>query len=460
MVETAPNGLVIAQRLSPHRSLLMEIAVCSVPPMALLALSQLTLAGLYFFLVFLLLLAGRLVRKDPKGMMCLIIGCMPPLMLFRNSLSYSSVEVILALGVFTWFIQDQADLKRVFSDRLMVLFSVFVLVYWLVSFARTGDYSANLRAFELLLTALGIRLLGRYRSYLGTALIGLAISTFAMGLSFARFGDRLGMAKIDGEKIGNPISFGIPMALIFLLSLAEDGRWLMLQDKTALRFTINIGAGILLLLSTSRGSWAAVAACLVVLLVGQRNRGKLIKYIAAIALVLAAWFYFADAATLDKYIFKTFYSSAYWSVDTNARVAQWASFPRAFGDSPVWGFGPGSGKSVSLQYCGLKLIWHALYLHMAIECGLIGIALLACFLLTILVRSVRYVLTTGEYAPLLGIVSFMVVGCTIPAIDGASGLFLGCGLLSFETSRLFVVRAKVGLAESLELPALHGARSG
>lgn len=408
--------------------------------MGLLMLGQLTGAGLCFFLIFLSLLSYRIVTKDPKGMMTTVIGCMPLLMLLRNALSYSSVEIILALAVLIWFAHDPADLKRVFQDRLMLLFSIFVLLYWLVSFARTGDYSSNLRSFELLLTALGIRLLGRYRTYLGTAFIGLAISAFSMGLALAHYGDRLGMAEVDGEKVGNPISFGIPVALLFLLSLAEGGRWLMVQGKTPLRFIINIAAGILLLLSTSRGSWLAVTSSLIVLLAGQRGRGKLLKYIALIALVLTVWFNFADSATLDKYIFKTFHSSAYWSAETNARVAQWTSFPKAFADSPVWGFGPGSGKAVSIQYSGHSLIWHALYLHVAIECGLIGIGLLALFLLAIVVRSIKYAMMTGELVPLLGIVSFMVVGCTIPAIDGASGLFLGCGLLSFETSRLFVRR--------------------
>lgn len=408
--------------------------------MGLLMFGQLTGAGICFFLIFLSLLSYRIVTKDPKGMMTIVIGCMPLMMLLRNALSYSSVEMILALAVLLWFAHDPADLKRVFQDRLMVLFSIFVLLYWLLSFVRTGDYSSNLRSFELLLTALGIRLLGRYRTYLGTAFIGLAISAFSMGLALAHYGDRLGMAEVDGEKVGNPISFGIPVALLFLLSLAERGRWLMVQDKTPLRFIINIAAGILLLLSTSRGSWLAVTSSLIVLLVGQRGRGKLLKYIALIALVLTVWFNFADSATLDKYIFKTFHSSAYWSAETNARVAQWTSFPKAFADSPVWGFGPGSGKAVSIQYSGHSLIWHALYLHVAIECGLIGIGLLAWFLLAIVVRSIKYAVMTGELVPLLGIVSFMVVGCTIPAIDGASGLFLGCGLLSFETSRLFVRR--------------------
>jgi O-antigen ligase len=424
--------------------------------MAFLTLGLLAAAGICFFLVFLSLLSYRIFTKDPKGLMTTIIGCMPLLMLLRNALSYSSVEIILALAVLTWFAYEPADLKRVFRDHVMVLFFIFVLLYWLVSFTRTGDYSSNLRAFELLLTALGIRLLGRYRSYLGTAFIGLAISAFSMGLALAHFGDRLGTAEVDGEKVGNPISFGIPVALVFLLSLAERGRWLTLQDKTPLRFLINIAAGVLLLLSTSRGSWLAVTSSMTVLLIGQRGRGKLLKYIGMVALVLTIWFNVADSATLDKYIFKTFNDSHYWSAETNARVAQWTTFPRAFADSPVWGFGPGSGKAVSIKYCGLSLIWHALYLHVAIECGLIGIGLLAWFLLTIIVRSIKYAMMTGELVPLLGIVSFMVVGCSIPAIDGASGLFLGCGLLSFETSRLFVRRS----APHPQLRALTAIESG
>jgi hypothetical protein len=447
---------ICARRLAPNWAILAQITVCTIPPMALIAFSQLRAAGIYFFVLLLILLSYRLVRRDHKGMMSMIVGCMPVLMLLRNSLSYSSVELILGLGFVCWLVTDPIDVRRVFADRVVAYLSCFILLYWMVSFARTGDYSANLRSFELLLSALAIRLLGRYRSYLASAMIGLAVTTFAMGLAFARFGDRLGMAEIDGERIGNPISFGIPMALIFVLSLAENGRWLMLHEKPVLRIVTTVGAGILLLLSTSRGSWAVVVICLLVMIVGQKNRGTLIKYLAAGAIGISIWVYLADPAILDKYIYKTFQSSEYWSADNNARVAQWESFPRAFSDSPVWGFGPGSGKAVSLQYSGHKLIWHALYLHMAIECGLIGVFLLAAFLLTIIVRSIRYIKLTGEFAPLLGIISFIVVACTIPAIDGASGLFLGFGLLSFETSGLWIVRTRAAVSEAERVEVVHG----
>jgi O-antigen ligase len=443
-----------ARKLAPDWPLLIEIAVCSVPAMALVALTLLRPAAFYFFAVHGLLLSYKMVRRDPKGMMCLILGCLPAAMLLRNFFSYSSVEVILGLGFLCWMLQDRADIDRLFRDLLVRHLFCFVVLYWLLSFAITGDYSSNLRIFELLLTALGIRLLGKYRSLLGTSLLGLAVTTFAMGLAFSRFGERLGMAEIDGERLGNPISFGIPMSLIFLLSLAENGRWLLLEGKATLRILINIGAGILLLLSTSRGSWAVVSVSLLILLVGQRNRLKLVSYLGVITLALLLWDRLGDSAVVQKYMSKTFDSAEYWSAENNARVAQWESFPRAFADAPAWGFGPGTGKAVSLKYSGHKLIWHSLYLHMSIECGFIGACLLAFFLLTLIARAIRYARWTGEFAPLIGIAGFMVVASTIPAIDGASGLFLGFALLSCETTGLWVLRTATPAIAKTRAPYL------
>src|ERR1039457_2294265 len=52
---------------------------------------------------------------------------------------------------------------------------------------------------------------------------------------------------------------------------------------------------------------------------------------------------------------------------------QWESFPAVFFDSPIWGFGPGSGKAVSLHYTKEGKTWHSLYLLVGVETGLIGL---------------------------------------------------------------------------------------
>ncbi len=70
----------------------------------------------------------------------------------------------------------------------------------------------------------------KHRGYLATALIGMMISSFGVGLAFLPSGgDRLGLDVIDGHALGNPITFGIPLALVFLLSIADGGKWLLLQ---------------------------------------------------------------------------------------------------------------------------------------------------------------------------------------------------------------------------------------
>jgi O-Antigen ligase len=410
--------------------------------MALLAAGHLKLAAFTFFCTYGVTLSIQLVHKDPKPFMSVVLGTLPILMLLRSSLFYNSPEAILAVGLGFWTFQSPGDIRKVLSDRLVQSFCFIAVIYWIISFALTGDYSANLRIFELLFSALAIALLGQYRDHLGTSLIGLAISTLAMGVALAGFGERLGMAEIGGERLGNPISFGIPVALLFLLSMCERGRWVLLEERPIWRLIVNIAAGVLLALSTSRGSWAVVAVCILVMLIAQRRRLRLLAYILAVAGLLAGWIHFANPAGLEKYFYKTFDSPEYWSADNNARVAQWQSFPTAFGDSPVWGFGPGMGKSVSLHYSGHKLIWHSLYLHVAIECGLIGLLLLSILLGTLIVRSIRHAKVADEVAPLLGVIGFMVVATTIPAIDAASGLFLGFSLLTSQAPRLWVLRTR------------------
>ncbi|MGH9695809.1 MAG: hypothetical protein ACRD5Z_16775, partial [Bryobacteraceae bacterium] len=95
-VSTSAFPLAAAQKLAPHRALLIEIVLCSVPAMTLLSLRQLHAAAYYFFGVLGLLLSYKLISKDAKGTLCLIIGSIPGMMLFRSLVAYSSVEVILA----------------------------------------------------------------------------------------------------------------------------------------------------------------------------------------------------------------------------------------------------------------------------------------------------------------------------------------------------------------------------
>ena len=243
-----------------HWSLLLQVALCIVPSMTLLGLGDYSLAAMVFYALFGLVLLGAVIRRDPVNVTVLTIGCLPALMLLRDYFYYSSVEGFLGLTVAIWAFYAQEDFKWLFSSHIVQGLMAFVTIYWMLSFAVTGDYSENLRGFELAFSAMGVRLLSRHRTYLATALSGIAISGFSIGLALAGQGDRLGMVRNEDTRLGNPVTFGVPMALILILCLAERGRWMKLDLSAFRRFSSTAIAGVFLLLSTSRGSWSVAAS--------------------------------------------------------------------------------------------------------------------------------------------------------------------------------------------------------
>jgi len=128
------------------------------------------------------------------------------------------------------------------------------------------------------------------------------------------------------------------------------------------------------------------------------------------------------------------------AVKTTGRIQQWTAFPSAFWDSPVWGFGPGMSRSVSLAYSGENLIFHSLFLQIGVELGLIGLAAVG-FLFAMLIRTgVQHYLSYGEIVPLIGTLSFLMMGMSVTAFDPLGGTLLGVGLVACDTSKLRVVR--------------------
>ncbi len=421
------------------RWLLVQIAICIIPAMTLLRLGFYTVGARCQYTLFFIALFETLLERNPAKVTSLVLGCMPALMLLRDFIRYNSVQILLAVAVCSWYFFEPTEWKRIFRSPLAKGLIAFSVVYWLLSFFITGDYNSNLRIFELTGSALGVFLLGRNRGHLATALSGVVITGFSMGLAMLGQGERLGMIRNEEGRFGNPVSFGLPMALIILLCLADEGRWLLLAKRALLRWSINVSAGIFVLLSTSRGSWSVVASGVACMLLLSRRRMRILGAILLVTAVLGAWVRFADPESVTKYFDKTFHSEEEWS-NLNARVAQWEAFPAAFAYSPLWGFGPGLGRSVSTEYSGHNLIWHSIYLHFGIECGSIGLLLLATFLALLIRGSIIHLRRHGEVLPLVGIVGFIAIGFSVPAIDGVSGLFLGLSLLGTELSGLVAFR--------------------
>lgn len=227
-----------------------------------------------------------------------------------------------------------------------------------------SDYTSNVRLLDYLLSSTAVYLLANRRSWLATALVGVAISSSVLAVSLLPYGDRLGAADIDSIHVGNPILMGVPSAMVLLLALADNGRWLLLEEHPFGRMILILLSGEWLVLSGSRGSWAITVICLVLLLLfGRLGRKALIGFVAVISLATALVLLTSRGAKVQTVFEKTVDSDRTLKNRTSFRSVQWAAMPHVFAASPIWGWGPGSGKEVAYRYTGRHLAWHALYLQ-------------------------------------------------------------------------------------------------
>jgi O-antigen ligase len=266
-------------------------------------------------------------------------------------------------------------------------------------------------------------------------------------------GERLGMAQIDGVELGNPVLLGVPAAFIVLLCFAENGRWLLVEDKPIYRTIICLVSGEWLILSGSRGSWTVtIVGMLLILLFGKQNRKPLLITLGVICL--------ASIIVLSTDLGSKITYQYDRSVDgerslanrTSGRSLQWGALPEVFAKSPVWGWGAGSGREVVRLYTGHNLEWHALYLQVLGETGLLGFIPLIALLGIFIRRSIQHLRRFGEIAPLLGVASFLSLGLSVQGLDAFSGILLGLVFVPYGPIRRYVLGQRmIAVAEDSEI---------
>jgi O-antigen ligase len=437
----APAAALRVTRTTFDRAVFGQIAVAVIPAMAAVAAGRPSVGAVYLLAVLFACLVYHFVTRTPVAASAVMIGTLPVWMLLRNYFFYNSIEIVLALCALAWMEGAMGDFKAIWKDRLVRYFVSFFAIYWAMAWLITGSYASEMRAFELVFSALNIYLLGKHRRFLGTAFLGVALSVVAIGAGLLPYGDRLGMAEVDGSRLGNPISFGIPATLIILLALSDGGRWLILRDRPVARMALNAVTGLLLVLSTSRGSWLVlIVGAIVIVCADRRQRKVLLLSFAVLTVCVLVWMRVEPSGTLQHYFEKTFSPEESWSKRTTGRAEQWAAIPHVIADSPAWGFGPGNGRRISVLYAHKNIIWHSIYMQFAAETGLIGLALLALLLGAMIRRAWTHYRRAGEVMPLIGILGFMTIGVSVPALDGLSGMFLGMALIGCDFSRFWVVR--------------------
>ncbi|HSE21519.1 MAG TPA: GNAT family N-acetyltransferase [Pyrinomonadaceae bacterium] len=432
------------------------MAICALPTALLVGLAQRTLAGTLLYLSVLIMVGRCVLRREHVRLGVVVLGLIPWLMLLRNDFSYNLLIVLLVAVPAFWCLivpHDVAALWANFRIRLLLILSV---VYWLISFFLTGDYSVNLRALELTSAVCVIFLLsGSYRHLL-TALVGLSLSTLSICVALLPYGERLGMASVDGHRLGNPITLGIPLALVVTLAIADQGRLLSFAGR-GYRIALGVVAGAFLLITTSRGAWAVAAGNLVVLMfLGKRQRLATVGLLVAVALSVPLIMATQRGVYLEQGIRRTLPTDRTLTQLSSGRSDQWLLFPRLFSDSPFWGYGPGLGQTQYAKYSlldhrveykpGELADWHSLYLQLGVDAGLIGLFSLALIAIPLLWCCLRYLRVTGQIVPLLGVTGFLIVAASVSAMDAVSGVFLGLAFLSTKEPSL-----RFGEASALDL---------
>jgi O-antigen ligase len=434
--------------MQPAKPIVLRTLLVVLPTAGALAFGQLDPACFYFYGMLALVMAYDILQHRHLQVMAVLLACTPMLILLRGHFFYSGPQAFYALALVQ---APLAEWRRLRRNRPVVWFLVAAFVYWGATFAVTGNYSSNFRALELAFTAIVVYLLAQHRTIFRPALVGFALTAIAVGAGLLPNGAmlmngekvfRLGLARVDGHSIGNPISFGTVVVTVFLLTISMGGGWFGLRaqrDRKAL-LAIQAISAVWLLLSTSRGSWAvALTGLAIIYWTEPRRRSMLLGGATLILVSGAALIAFSQDATLTSYLDKTFSGDATVAKMTTGRNVQWASFPTAWSDAPIFGHGPGSSLEAGRKYFEENLIYHALLLQIGVETGTFGLVCVFVFLLVLTDKAYRYYRLTGDPIALIGVAGYFVVGLTVPALDAASGCLLGLGLIGTDLSSFVVV---------------------
>ncbi len=420
--------------------IIVQSVLTIVPAMALVGVGAPRVAAYAFYVALFAFLGWSLMRGASVTALGLLIGVLPGLLLLRNLFLYNSVILLFVLVVGFTLLRSRQH-ARLWKNSGFVWVFYLCTLYWILSYIFTGEYFSNLRLLEMALSASAFVLLMKHRVQAASAMYSLMISLLVMGAAFLPYGARLGYATINGVRLGNPIQFGLPLALILTILLADQGKWMLLQRNSTLRVLLALSVSAMLLLSTSRGSWLVAAASVIMVALFQR-RDRAVTGSAIILMFLAGLLllHSGRGADLAVGLDRTFDTDRSLTNRTSGRSDQWMLLPAVMKQAPILGFGPGKGKEVYAKYSALdprvrlepgrEIAWHSLYMQIAVETGAAGIAILTILLFTLFRSNIRAWRRSGDIMPVLGAIGYALIALTVSGMDAASGMYLGLALVA------------------------------
>jgi O-antigen ligase len=421
--------------------LTLQPVACLVLPSLLLATGSPQRAAYALFVSVLLLAAIHCLRGKPQTAAVVLLGALPAMMLLRNFFLFTAPIIGLWLVCITWAAFRWSEFSRLFRRGAFLLFILATFAYWWISFVVTSDYATNIRVLELAGACTLAGLLGFHRRYLAAALLAMAVTLVALAVSLLPYSERLGLATIAGDSFGNPVTYGVPAALMFVVALTDGGRWLTLQPSTTRAVVVAGAMGVCLLLSASRGSWlVAFAGVATLLAFGKFGRRLLVWPTVILAFALVILLSSPKGEVIESYFKRATGSERTWNQRTSGRAVQWAALERMTNDIPVWGYGPGSGYLVHERFLGYPKAWHSLYLHLIVETGVVGSGVLLIFLALLVRQGLRRRRLTGDSLSLVAVACYCAVGISVAAMDAGAGVFLGLAFGASDTSGIMILQ--------------------
>lgn len=428
------------------RSFLAQIGFCAMPAILLLGLGRAEMAGKVFWPLLGLLLARGVFLGRRDELLALLIATAPFLSLLRSYLFYNVIIAVFGLVAGYYLVSGTTRLWG--TIRRYPLFTGvagWVAVYYGLSFFNTRDYAINLRLFEFAFTILGILLLSRHKVLLGAALLGNLLSAWMVGaamLPHMGTSERLGIIAVEGRLLGNPGQLGLPLATGFLALVLENGRWVNLERRPLLRWSMTAVTVGLLALTTSRASWlVAFIGVLVLFVFGRRQRMKLM-WLALVGVIgISVIMVTPYGGALRKGWERTFGENYSIRKKTSGRSDQWLVskyvFTRSI-DSMIHGYRPGRGPQTYAKFSpevpgvrygvGRKVALHSLFMQMLVETGIVGLGCFLVWLLAVLIRVWAHMAENG----ILPFACFFGYFFTVVSVSGSdinSGILLGMALI-------------------------------
>jgi putative inorganic carbon (hco3(-)) transporter len=302
-----------------------------------------------------------------------------------------TVEKFLGIGCFLYslcYLPSRKSLPPILATaqaRAFVMFAVLAVTSY-AFMAPAFDWHEMVGViFAELFFFIATSILIDSRERLGTCLLvlvgSIGLSSLYLIKEWIGAVPVYGLGYRPGSVAGDPNVFSasavtvLPIIVSFVLSL-QNG-WKRAFCAGCLVLTL-----VATLLAASRGGFIALVVLLVLQMRDMRHRGKFI----ALALIVLVLFLVSPVSPLDRLLHPTYSDTE----SSDARLQLWSISFRIIADHPILGVGLWQFSPYMRKYCppGVDLDFHVphnTYLEVAVELGLVGLALfLAMFFFTIL----------------------------------------------------------------------------